>query len=108
MKNFARFAKRGGSRFYRAEPYVTPGNVDGPGIAHARSGGVDLVYGVRGLALPDFHGMVLGIRPTWEGLLIRPCLPPDWKEAKATRQFRGGPTESSSCGTRNCLPEPIG
>jgi cellobiose phosphorylase len=32
---------------------------------------------------------ILGIRADWEGLRVRPCLPPDWKQAQAVRVFRG-------------------
>lgn len=31
----------------------------------------------------------LGIRPAWNGLRIRPCLPPSWRRASAKREFRG-------------------
>ncbi|MGE5251077.1 MAG: glycosyl hydrolase family 65 protein, partial [Bacteroidota bacterium] len=32
---------------------------------------------------------ILGIRPEYEGLRIDPCIPPTWKEFRATRCFRG-------------------
>ncbi len=32
---------------------------------------------------------ILGIRPTYDGLMINPCIPPEWKGFTATRQFRG-------------------
>jgi cellobiose phosphorylase len=32
---------------------------------------------------------MLGIRPDYDGLLIDPCIPTDWKGFKATRKFRG-------------------
>ena len=32
---------------------------------------------------------ILGIRPDYDGLLIDPCIPSDWKEYKITRVFRG-------------------
>ena len=32
---------------------------------------------------------ILGIRPQYEGLLIDPCVPADWKEFKIRRIFRG-------------------
>jgi hypothetical protein len=34
------------------------------------------------------HG-VLGIRPTWDGLTVTPCLPPDWPRAQAEILFKG-------------------
>ena len=32
---------------------------------------------------------VLGVRPTWDGLWIQPCLPPHWKGFAMKRAFRG-------------------
>jgi len=31
----------------------------------------------------------LGIRPTYEGLMVDPCIPAEWKGFNVTRQFRG-------------------
>jgi cellobiose phosphorylase len=32
---------------------------------------------------------ILGVRPTYSGLRVDPCIPKDWKGYKVTRQFRG-------------------
>ena len=32
---------------------------------------------------------ILGIQPDYNGLIIDPCIPSDWKQFKATRRFRG-------------------
>jgi cellobiose phosphorylase len=32
---------------------------------------------------------ILGVRPTYTGLLIDPCIPHEWKGFKVTRQVRG-------------------
>jgi len=32
---------------------------------------------------------ILGIRPTYNGLLVNPCISPEWKGFTVTRQFRG-------------------
>jgi N,N'-diacetylchitobiose phosphorylase len=32
---------------------------------------------------------ILGIRPTYNGLVIDPCVPSDWKEFEVTREWRG-------------------
>ena len=32
---------------------------------------------------------ILGIRPTYEGLQVNPCIAPEWKGFTVTRQFRG-------------------
>ena len=31
----------------------------------------------------------MGIRPTYEGLMIDPCIPADWKKFEVTRKWRG-------------------
>lgn len=75
---------------YRAEPYVTPGNVDGPGSPTPGRAGWTWYTGSAAWLYRISTEWILGIRPTWDGLIIRPCLPPHWKVAEATRQFRGG------------------
>ena len=32
---------------------------------------------------------ILGLRLTFDGLIIDPCIPEDWKEFQVTRQWRG-------------------
>ncbi|MCB9218200.1 MAG: N,N'-diacetylchitobiose phosphorylase [Ignavibacteriales bacterium] len=32
---------------------------------------------------------ILGIQPTYDGLIIDPCIPSDWKEFEVTREWRG-------------------
>ncbi len=32
---------------------------------------------------------ILGIQPDYNGIIIDPCIPSDWKQFKATRRFRG-------------------
>ena len=36
---------------------------------------------------------VLGVRPTWDGLLVDPCLPPQWDRARVVRPWRGKTVE---------------
>ncbi len=42
---------------YFAEPYVLPGNVDGPDSPHHGRGGLDLVHRLRGMAAPHRRGV---------------------------------------------------
>ena len=42
---------------YCAEPYVTPGNIEGPDSPLLRQGGLDLVHGFRRLAVQSRAGM---------------------------------------------------
>jgi cellobiose phosphorylase len=32
---------------------------------------------------------ILGIQPDYNGLIVDPCIPPDWKGFKVKRKFRG-------------------
>ncbi len=75
---------------YWAEPYVTPGNVDGPDSPHHGRGGWTWYTGSATWLHRVITQWVLGVRPDWDGLRIDPCLPPGWNEASMTRPYRGG------------------
>ena len=36
---------------------------------------------------------ILGVRPTYEGLIIDPCIPDSWDGYKVSRRFRGATYE---------------
>ena len=72
------------------EPYVTPGNVDGPDSPHHGRGGWSWYTGSASWLQRVIVEWVLGVRPEWDGLRIDPCLPLTWKRARMTRPFRGG------------------
>ncbi len=74
---------------YWAEPYVLPGNVDGPASPHHGRGGWTWYTGSAAWLHRVVAEWVLGVRPEWEGLRIDPCLPLDWNHAEMTRPFRG-------------------
>jgi cellobiose phosphorylase len=80
---------------YLAEPYVLPGNVDGPASPwHGRAGWT--WYTGAAAWLPRVIAeWVLGVRPTWEGLRFDPCLPPGWERAAMRRPWRGATLEVS-------------
>jgi len=74
---------------YWAEPYVTPGNVDGPDSPHHGRGGWTWYTGSAAWLHRVVTQWVLGVRPEWDGLRIDPCLPPGWTRASMTRPWRG-------------------
>ncbi len=74
---------------YWAEPYVLPGNVDGPASPHHGRGGWTWYTGSAAWLHRIVAEWVLGVRPDWEGLRIDPCLPPGWSRTEMTRPFRG-------------------
>jgi cellobiose phosphorylase len=78
---------------YWAEPYVLPGNVDGPDSPHHGRAGWTWYTGSAAWLHRVVTQWVLGVRPEWEGLRIDPCLPPGWSGARMTRPFRGAVLE---------------
>ena len=78
---------------YWAEPYVLPGNVDGPSSPLAGRAGWTWYTGSAAWLPRIVDEWVLGVRPTWEGLLFDPCLPPSWNGARMTRPWRGARLE---------------
>jgi cellobiose phosphorylase len=78
---------------YWAEPYVLPGNVDGPASPWHGRGGWTWYTGSAAWLHRVVCEWVLGVRPEWDGLAIDPCLPPGWPGARMTRPFRGATYE---------------
>ncbi len=74
---------------YTVEPYVTPGNVDGPDSPNFGRGGWTWYTGSSAWMFRVSTEWMLGVRPQWDGLLIAPCLPPHWKGFTMKRRFRG-------------------
>ena len=74
---------------YVAEPFVTPGNIDGPESPNYGMGGWTWYTGSASWYQKVIVDWILGIRATQEGLLIDPCIPDDWKEFSIKRMFRG-------------------
>ncbi|PWB67572.1 MAG: glycosyl transferase family 36 [Holophagae bacterium] len=74
---------------YWAEPYVLPGNVDGPASPWHGRGGWTWYTGSAAWLHRVVCEWVLGVRPEWDGLVVDPCLPPGWPGARMTRPFRG-------------------
>ncbi len=74
---------------YWAEPYVLPGNVDGPDSPHHGRAGWTWYTGSAAWLHRVVTQWVLGVRPEWDGLRVDPCLPPGWQRARMTRPYRG-------------------
>ena len=74
---------------YWAEPYVLPGNVDGPASPHHGRAGWTWYTGSAAWLHRVVCEWVLGVRPEWGGLRFDPCLPPQWARAEMTRPYRG-------------------
>jgi cellobiose phosphorylase len=73
---------------YKAEPYVTPGNVDGPLSEYYGRGGWTWYTGSSQWMHRVATHWILGIRPQEAGLLVDPSIPAQWTEYKVRRKFR--------------------
>lgn len=78
---------------YWAEPYVLPGNVDGPDSPFFGRAGWTWYTGSAAWLHRVVTHWVLGVRPEWDGLRLDPCLPPGWPGARLTRPWRGATYE---------------
>lgn len=74
---------------YKAEPYVTPGNIDGPLSEYYGRGGWTWYTGSSQWMHRVATHWILGIRPQPDGLLVDPSIPAQWDGFKVTRKFQG-------------------
>ena len=74
---------------YVVEPYVTPGNIDGPDSPNYGMAGWTWYTGSAAWYQKVIVDWILGIRASKDGLIIDPCIPEEWKEFKVKRLFRG-------------------
>jgi cellobiose phosphorylase len=74
---------------FECEPYVYPQNILGdehPQFGLARN---SWLTGTASWAYQAATQYILGIRPTYDGLLIDPCIPSAWDGFQVRREFRG-------------------
>ncbi len=81
--------KKVGQWRYKAEPYVYASNIFGPESDKFGLANVSWLTGTAAWMYVAVTQYMLGIRATWEGLEIDPCLPPEMLPARVTRIFRG-------------------
>jgi cellobiose phosphorylase len=73
---------------YKAEPYVTPGNIDGPLSEFYGRGGWTWYTGSSQWLHRVATHWILGVRPQADGLWIDPSIPSDWSGFHYIRKFR--------------------
>ena len=78
---------------YKAEPYVTPGNIDGPLSEYYGRGGWTWYTGSSQWLHRVATHWILGIRPQANGLLVDPSIPAKWPGYKVSRKFRNASYE---------------
>lgn len=74
---------------YAAEPYVMPGNIDGPDSPNYGMAGWTWYTGSASWFQKIAVDWILGIRASSEGVIIDPLIPKEWNGYKVKRKFRG-------------------
>ncbi len=77
-------------QLHKVEPYVNCQMVAGKDAARPGEGKNSWLTGTAAWMWYTVSEYILGIKPTYDGLLIDPCLPQTAKEYTVTRRFRGG------------------
>jgi cellobiose phosphorylase len=73
---------------YKAEPYVYSEFVNGPDSAYFGEGQFSWTTGTASWMWKVCLDWILGVRAEFRGLLLDPCMPPEWDSYKVTRRFR--------------------
>jgi cellobiose phosphorylase len=73
---------------YRCEPYVYCQMTAGRDAPTPGEGKNSWLTGTAAWSFVSLSQFILGIRPHYDGLIIDPCIPKDWKEFKVIRRFR--------------------
>jgi len=74
---------------YRCEPYCYAQMIAGPDAAVHGEAKNSWLTGTAAWSFVNISQAILGIKPDYNGLLIDPCIPVEWKEYKVFRLFRG-------------------
>ncbi|PKO18165.1 glycosyl transferase family 36 [candidate division BRC1 bacterium HGW-BRC1-1] len=74
---------------YEMEPYVYSEYVTSPDHPTFGQASHAWLTGSSTWMLRDVIDYIIGVRPNYDGLVVDPCVPKDWKNFKMTRKFRG-------------------
>jgi len=78
---------------YRAEPYVLPGNSDGPLSEQPGRAGWTWYTGSAGWLYRSLIEHLIGVKPAEDGIDFRPCTRRRWRSASFSFEIRGGEYE---------------
>lgn len=81
--------ERVGADHYQREPYVYVSTIIGPPSDRFGEGGIGWLTGTTNWMYVAATHYLLGIRPTLDGLVLRPCLPKAIAHVQVMRRFRG-------------------
>lgn len=77
------------SELHKVEPYVYCQMIAGKDAYKPGEGKNSWLTGTAAWNYYALTQYILGIRPDYKGLIIDPCIPPEWTEFKIKRRFRG-------------------
>jgi len=77
------------SELHKTEPYVYGQMIAGKDAFKPGEAKNSWLTGTASWNFYAISQFILGIRPDYDGLLVDPCIPGDWKGFKLTRKFRG-------------------
>jgi len=77
------------SELHKTEPYVYAQMIAGKDAFKPGEAKNSWLTGTASWNYYTITQYILGIRPHYQGLIIDPCIPRDWKGFKVTRKFRG-------------------
>jgi cellobiose phosphorylase len=81
------------SEIHRTEPYVYAQMVAGKDAPRHGEAKNSWLTGTAAWSFVAITQYILGVRPTYDGLMVDPCIPEDWNGFKITRRFRGATYE---------------
>lgn len=73
---------------YKAEPYVYSEYIHGPDSAYYGQGEFSWTTGTAAWMWKVSLDWILGVRAEFKGLLVDPCIPPEWDGYRLSRRFR--------------------
>lgn len=76
------------SEIHRTEPYVYPQMIGGKEAYKPGEAKNSWLTGTAAWSFVAISQHILGIKPTYNGLLIEPCIPKDWDKIEMKRIFR--------------------
>ena len=74
---------------YRAEPYVYSQMTAGRDAPTSGEGKNSWLTGTASWSFVAVSQFILGVRPGYDGLIVDPCVPKEWREFMVVRRFRG-------------------
>ena len=77
------------SDLHKVEPYVYAQMLAGKDAFRPGEAKNSWLTGTAAWNFYTISRYILGIQPTYDGLIIDPCIPPEWASYRVTRKFRG-------------------